>query len=144
MMVIGFTMLPSEETGWNEPKFAGMKKDVTQGPRVDNDRTYFNYVTHPLAGSEYYMMGRNRGLTWWQGLAYATAMSCAFEFLIESAYEQAAWQDLWITPISGAVIGELRWQIKKSLENPRTRKPEGFVNKLFYVVIDPFDGIYNL
>jgi len=143
-MLIGFTMLPSEETGWNEPKFRGMKRDLTMGPRVDNDRTYFNYVAHPIDGSEFYMMARNRGCNWWQGFAYAAAMSTFFEFVIESAYEQAAWQDLFITPVSGAALGELRWQIKKSVVDPKSGKPVGALNKFLYVFIDPIDAIYNL
>lgn len=143
-MVAAFTLLPSHVTGWSGPKFNGLRENFTQGPRVDNDRFAFNYIAHPLAGSEYYLIGRNRELNWWQSAAYSAAMSCIFEFLIESAYEQASWQDLWITPVSGSVIGELRWQVKKSLENPSTGKPVGTLNKILYVVIDPFDAVYKL
>lgn len=144
VMVIGFTLLPSDVTGWGEPRFNGLKKNFTVGPRVDNDRFLFNYVAHPLAGSEYYLIGRNRGLNWWQSAAYSAALSTAFEFLIESAYEQASWQDIWITPVAGTVFGELRWQVKKALENPSTGKPVGTLNKILYVVIDPFDAVYKL
>ena len=144
VMVIGFTFLPSDVTGWGEPRFNGLKKNLTVGPRVDNDRFLFNYVAHPLAGSEYYLIGRNRGLNWWQSTAYSVALSTAFEFLIESAYEQASWQDLWITPVAGTVFGELRWQVKKALENPSTGRPVGTLNKILYVVIDPFDAVYKL
>lgn len=143
-MVAAFTLLPTHVTGWSEPQFNGLKKNFSQGPRVDNDRFAFNYIAHPLAGSEYYLIARNRELTWWQGFAYSAAMSSIFELLIESAYEQASWQDLWITPVSGTVIGELRWQVKKSLENPSTGKPVGTLNKILYIVIDPFDAVYKL
>lgn len=144
VMLWGFTLLPSEFTGWGEPQFNGLKKNFTVGPRVDNDRFLFNYVAHPLAGSEYYMIARNRDLNWWQSMAYSVALSTVFEFLIESTYEQASWQDLWITPVSGTVLGELRWQAKKALENPTTGKPVGTLNKILYVVIDPFDAVYKL
>jgi hypothetical protein len=144
VMVAAFTLLPTEVTGWHEPEFNGLKKNFTEGPRVDNDRFVFNYVAHPLAGSEYYLIARNRDLNWWQSMAYSTALSTAFEFLIESTYEQASWQDLWITPVSGTALGELRWQVKKALENPTTGKPVGTLNKILYVVIDPFDAVYKL
>lgn len=144
VMVAAFTLLPTEVTGWHEPEFNGLKKNFTEGPRVDNDRFLFNYVAHPLAGSEYYLIARNRDLNWWQSMAYSAALSSAFEFLIESAYEQASWQDIWITPVSGTVIGELRWQVKKALENPSTGKPVGIFDKILYVVIDPFDAVYKL
>lgn len=143
-MVVGFTFLPSEVTTWDRPKYDGLKGNFTTGPRFDNDRFVFNYVMHPIGGSELYMTARNRELTWWQSLAYAAAISTTFEFFIESAYERASWQDLWITPVSGAVLGELRWQIKKSLEDSTTGKPSGALNKILYVVIDPCDAVYKL
>jgi len=143
-MIAAFTALPAETTGWNAPKYEGLKGNFTQGPRFDNDKTYFNYVAHPLAGSEYYLAARNRNCTWWQSLAYSAAVSGVFEFFIESAYERASWQDLWITPVTGAVIGELRWQLKKALVSRTEGKPIGTLNKILYVVIDPMDAVYKL
>ena len=90
------------------------------------------------------MIARNRELTWWQSLTYAAAVSCTFEFFVESAYERASWQDLWITPVSGAFIGELRWQAKKALEDPHSGRPVGALNKVLYVIVDPFQAIYEL
>ncbi|MGE5787747.1 MAG: DUF3943 domain-containing protein [Myxococcales bacterium] len=143
-MVVGFTLLPSDVTTWERPEYDGLKGNFTSGPRFDNDRIIFNYIMHPIGGSELYMTARNRDLTWWQSLAYAAAISTTFEFFIESAYERASWQDLWITPVSGAVLGELRWQVKRSLEDPTTGKPNGTLNKILYVVIDPCNAVYQL
>jgi hypothetical protein len=142
--MLGFTLLPADVSGWHDPQFEGFKSNFTKGPRVDNDRFFFNYLAHPLSGSEYYITGRNRGLTPWEGLAYSAGMSTFFEFFIEASYERASWQDLWITPVAGFVVGELRWQGKKALEDPKTGKPEGILNKILYVVLDPFDPLYNL
>jgi hypothetical protein len=144
IMLLGFTRLPSEVSGWSEPRFEGLKGNFTKGPRVDNDRIIFNYVGHPLAGSEFHVIARNRGLNAWESLAYGFAMSTFFEFFVESAYERASWQDLWITPVSGMVFGELRWQAKKALEDKSTGKPKGTLNQILYVVLDPFDPIFNL
>ena len=143
-MVGGFTLLPKNATGWSQPEFSGLEGNFTKGPRFDNDHGYWNYAFHPLGGSEFYMMARNRELTWWQSLTYAAAVSCTFEFFVESAYERASWQDLWITPVSGAFIGELRWQAKKALEDPHSGKPVGALNKVLYVIVDPFEAIYEL
>ena len=142
--VVVLSFFPKDFTGWNRPNFDGLKKNFTEGPSFDFDNFFFNYIAHPIDGSEFYLVARNRGLTWWQSFAYAAAVSTVFEFLIESAYERASWQDLWITPVSGTVIGELRWQAKKALENPHTGKPSGTANKILYVVIDPVDAIFNL
>lgn len=143
-MVATLSLLPHDVSGWNKPNFYGLKRTFTSGPSFDYDHYYFNYLAHPYDGSEFYLAARNRDCNWWQSFLYAAAVSSAFEFVIESAYEGASWQDLWITPVSGAVIGELRWQAKKALENPKTGKPVGTANKILYVVVDPLDAIFNL
>ena len=142
--VATLSLLPKDTTSWNKPEFKGLKSNFTKGPSFDFDNFYFNYIAHPYDGSEFYLVARNRKLTWWQSLLYAAAVSTTFEFLIESAYEGASWQDLWITPVTGAVIGELRWQAKKALEDPQTGKPVGTVNKILHVVVDPVDAVLNL
>lgn len=142
--VATLSLLPKQTTSWNKPEFHGLKSNFTTGPSFDFDNFYFNYIAHPYDGSEFYLIARNRKFTWWQSLLYAAAVSTTFEFLIESAYEGASWQDLWITPVSGAVIGELRWQAKKALEDPQTGKPVGTVNKILHVVVDPVDAVLNL
>jgi hypothetical protein len=138
------SLLPKDFTSWNKPNFYGLKRNFSHGPNFDYDNFFFNYIAHPIDGSEFFLIARNRKLTFWESFAYAAAVSSFFEFVIESAYEGASWQDLWITPVSGTVIGELRWQAKKSLENPRTGKPSGTANKILYVIIDPVDAILNL
>ena len=143
-MVATLSLLPHDISGWNKPNFFGLKRTFTSGPSFDYDHYYFNYLAHPYDGSEFYLVARNRDCNWWQSLLYAAAVSSAFEFVIESAYEGASWQDLWITPVSGAVIGELRWQAKKALENPKTGKPVGTANKILYVVVDPLDALFKL
>lgn len=142
--VATLSILPKETTSWNKPEFHGLKSNFTKGPSFDFDNFYFNYIAHPIDGSEFYLVARNRKLPWWQSFLYAAAVSTTFEFLIESAYEGASWQDLWITPVSGAVIGELRWQAKKALEDPHTGKPVGTVNKILHVVVDPVDAVLSL
>ncbi len=139
-----FTLLPNDWTGWEDPEFKGLKENFTIGPRVDNDRWAWNYIAHPVSGAEYYLLARNRDAQWYGSFAYSFAMSTFWEFFIESAYEQASWQDLFITPVAGAALGELRWQAKKALENPSTGRPSGTLNKVLYVLIDPFDAVTKL
>lgn len=142
--VAALSLVPQDVSGWNKPNFYGLKRTFTSGPSFDYDHYYFNYIAHPYDGSEFYLVARNRDYTWWQSFLYAAAVSSTFEFVIESAYEGASWQDLWITPVSGAVIGELRWQAKKALEDPESGKPIGTTNKILYVIVDPLDAIFKL
>jgi len=142
--VAALSYLPHDISGWIRPNFYGLKKNFKSGPSFDFDHDYFNYIFHPYDGSEFYLLARNRECTWWESFAYAAIVSSSFEFFIESAYEGASWQDLWITPVSGAVIGELRWQAKRALEDPKTGKPVGTTNKILHVLVDPVDAILNL
>ncbi len=139
-----FTLLPNEWTGWEDPEFKGLKENFTIGPRVDNDRWAWNYIAHPVTGAEYYLLARNREHSWYASFAYSAGMSTFWEFFVESAYEQASWQDIFITPVAGAALGELRWQIKRALVNPSTGRPVGPLKKVLYVLIDPFDAVTKL
>jgi hypothetical protein len=139
-----FTLLPNSWTGWEDPEFKGLKENFTIGPRVDNDRWAWNDIAHPVAGAEYYLLPRNRGYSWYASFAYSAGMSTFWEYFIESAYEQASWQDIFITPVAGAALGELRWQLKKALVNPSTGRPVGPLKKTLYVLIDPIDALTKL
>ncbi len=144
LCVGAFTLLPNDVTGWEDPEFKGLKENFTVGPRVDNDRWFWNYVAHPWSGSEYYLIARNREHSWYASAAYSMGMSTFWEFFVESSYEQASWQDIFITPVAGTVLGELRWQAKKALVHPSTGRPIGVLNKTLYVLIDPFDALTKL
>ncbi len=144
LCVGAFTLLPNDVTGWEDPEFKGLKENFTVGPRVDNDRWFWNYVAHPWSGSEYYLIARNREHSWYASAAYSMGMSTFWEFFVESSYEQASWQDIFITPVAGTVFGELRWQAKKALVHPSTGRPIGVLNKTLYVLIDPFDALTKL
>jgi hypothetical protein len=87
---------------------------------------------------------RNRNLNWWQSFLYSAAMSTFWEYVTEGYYEQVSVQDLFITPIAGAVLGELRFQAKQALIDPSTGKARGFWRKALVVLLDPMDGLSRL
>ncbi len=144
MCVGAFTLLPNDVTGWEDPDFKGLRENFTIGPRVDNDNWYWNYIAHPITGAEYYLLARNRDHAWYTSAAYSFGMSTFWEFFIESSYEQASWQDIFITPVAGTLLGEARYQAKKGLLNPATGRPVGTWKKIVYILIDPFDAFTKL
>jgi hypothetical protein len=138
-----FTQLPGEITGWDnaKPNFLNPKNTFTKGPHFDSDDWYWNYVGHPVSGSEYYLLARNRKLGPLASLGYATGMSTLWEVGPEAIYERASIQDLIITPVAGAVLGELRYQAKQALIDKSTGKANTTLKKILVVVIDPVDAL---
>ena len=76
----------------------------------DNDWWYFNVFAHGLFGSEAYLAGRIFGHSPFISMAYAVFASFTWEYLWESWYQPPSAIDLFWTPFSGFLIGELRYR----------------------------------
>ena len=74
-------------------------------PHFDKDFYDFNLVRHTLAGSFYYGYYRTFGDTRQRSLALSTLSVLLFEFTIEVATERPSWQDIYQTPVLGALLG---------------------------------------
>ena len=74
-------------------------------PHFDKDFYDFNLVRHTLAGSFYYGYYRTFGDTRQRSLALSTVSVLLFEFTIEVATERPSWQDIYQTPVLGALLG---------------------------------------
>ncbi len=134
------TRFPATSTSWGDGSFGNILKNDLAGPRWDGDPWYWNYITHPVAGAEYYLLARNRGCSWTASLLYATAMSAYWELVTEAYFERPSSQDLIITPLAGLVLGELRYQAKVTvLEGQGTKA--GFWRVLAAVLLDPLDAL---
>jgi hypothetical protein len=136
-----FAALPPEVSGFAPADIRNIPRFAAMGPHFDDDRWGFNYIGHPLAGSEYYLIARNRKAAWWQGFLYSAAWSSFWEYAVEGLYERASVQDLLVTPIAGSVLGELRYQLRRSLINPRTGKADNAGLQLFVIALDPVQAL---
>lgn len=74
-------------------------------PHFDKDFYDYNLIRHTLAGSLYYGYYRTFGATRQRSLALSTASVLLFEFTIEVATEPPSWQDIYQTPVLGALLG---------------------------------------
>ena len=82
-------------------------ENVAKGPVWDNDDWAVNYIGHPVAGSYFYVWGRQSGLTWQESAILTTLMSTFFwEYGWESFAEVPSTQDLIVTPLLGSLLGE--------------------------------------
>lgn len=115
-------LLPEDATAWNKEEIRStpfLKRwwnHVKAGPVWDHDKWYFNYVLHPYGGATYYMSARSQGFNAPYSMLYAFGVSTLFwEYGIEAFNEIPSIQDLIITPLAGAVIGEAFYVLKRSI-----------------------------
>lgn len=115
-------VLPESVSNWNREEmsintiFSDWWDHVREGPVVDNDDFFLNYVTHPYCGAIYYMGARSAGLSAPYSFLYAVGLSTFFwEYGIEAFAEVPSVQDLIVTPVCGAILGEAFYLAKRSI-----------------------------
>lgn len=118
--------MPGTVTGWDKEKissnpngiFAEYKDNIRRGPVWDKDDGFFNYVAHPAAGAAYYTLSRHNGKSPLESFGYSVAMSTFFwEYGFEAFAEIPSIQDLIITPVIGALLGEVAYQYEQKIRN---------------------------
>jgi hypothetical protein len=121
------------------------KQNVNDGPVMDHDSFFINYVTHPYSGAVYFMTARSSGFTFLESFGYSAIMSTFFwEYGIEAFAEIPSIQDLISTPILGSAMGEGFFYAKKSiLRHDKRVLKSRFLGKTTLFLIDPFNSILN-
>jgi hypothetical protein len=103
-------MAPESFSGWTQEdkdnySFSRWKENVSN-PIWDDDAWYVNYILHPYWGATFYIRARERGLKRMQSFWYAVLLSTIYEFGAEALFEPVSYQDLIVTPVAGALLGE--------------------------------------
>jgi hypothetical protein len=109
---LGFLILyvaPESVSNWSEEDkehydFKKWMHNVTH-PTVDEDKWWINYILHPYWGSAYFLDARGRGFGRWGSFWYSFFASNLYEFGTEAFAEEASVQDIFVTPIGGALLG---------------------------------------
>ncbi len=101
---------PESISSWTEEdkenySYEKWQENVRSAQR-DSDEGFVNYVLHPYWGATYYIRGRERGFTRTQSFLFSATLSTLFEFGFEAAFEEPSYQDLWVTPVIGSLVGE--------------------------------------
>ncbi|WP_429739316.1 DUF3943 domain-containing protein [Enterovibrio makurazakiensis] len=116
------TFLPESVTNWTPEdrdfsNLAGKWWDnVSAGPVWDKDDHYLNYVMHPYFGGVYYTAARHSGFTEFESFLYSFTMSTFFwEYGVESFAEVPSIQDIIVTPLFGAAVGEWMYLTEKEI-----------------------------
>jgi hypothetical protein len=74
-------------------------------PHFDKDFYDYNLVLHTMTGSLYYGYYRAFGSSRPRSLALSTLSALLFEFTVETGTERPSFQDIYQTPVLGAVVG---------------------------------------
>lgn len=145
--------LPEDATNWNRAEFHNTPLWVRwrdhvlkEGPEWDHDNTMFNFLLHPYSGAAYFMAGRSAGLSFWGSLLFCTGISTlAWEFGIEAFMERPSWQDIFITPLVGSVMGEGFFRIKRYLVANNYRLfGSPIVGNIVAFLVDPVNEVVGL
>lgn len=110
-------VLPDDVSKWDKsiPPSYYLRRAYTHAPVWDRDHFFWNWIIHPVAGQQAYLLERNEGRGPWRGFVVATAASVGWEYGFEAFIERPSAQDLLITSPVGAALGELSWQATRRL-----------------------------
>ncbi|MEF1289731.1 DUF3943 domain-containing protein [Vibrio sp. M260118] len=116
------TLLPEEITKWEKDDRdisslgSKWKDNVSSGPVWDRDEHVLNYIMHPYFGGVYYTAARHAGFDEFESFLYSATMSTFFwEYGVEAFAEVPSWQDIFITPFFGAIVGEMMFEKEQDI-----------------------------
>lgn len=144
-------IMPESFTSWDKEEMledgilSKWKDNVTSGPVWDEDGFFFNWISHPWAGAVYYMSARGSGYNKWESFAYSALMSTfLWEYGVEAFAETPSWQDLFITPILGSILGEqfFRWK-GNIIKNEKKVLNSRFLGGTSLFLMDPFNQVLD-
>lgn len=138
-------LMPESVTKWDKSTMSFSTvtdkwvDNVTSGPVWDGDDWLLNYVGHPYQGAAYYVVARKSGFGWKGAFIYsAVCSSFMWEYGFESFAERPSLQDLIVTPVAGALLGELFLHgEKRIMRNGGTVMGSKFLGNISLVLLDP-------
>ena len=141
-------LMPSSFTNWEDDgknPFSKWWDNVTDGPVWDEDDLFLNYIAHPYCGAIYYMGARSAGANAFESFLYSFALSTFFwEYGIESFAEVPSIQDLIVTPVGGAIVGEGFYLAKRHIyENDGKLMNSEVLGSTAVFLMDPMTEITN-
>ncbi len=157
MLAVGITAIlyfsPKEVSQWDDDeKNLGLMElsgkywdNVSNGPVIDSDNFIINYFGHPYFGSVYYVRARHKKKSPLQSLAFSFFMSTfIYEYGIEAFFEKPSIQDMIVTPVFGAILGEFSLGLEQIiLKDNRKLLYSRTLGELCLFLIDPLQDIVD-
>ncbi len=117
VMGLGITGLVSLDLHDSDPSRENFLSALrSPAPRPDDDGPLFNFVLHPLWGSETYLRARSADFSMRDSFAFSMGASVTWEYLIESWTEHPSQQDLVYTTGLGWMVGEARYRLLQTAD----------------------------
>lgn len=118
------------------------KNVFSSGPVWDNDKWEVNYIGHPYFGAAYYSHAMNSDYTRLESLTYSFMMStCLYEYGLEAFFEDPSIQDLFVTPLGGALVGEVFISMKDGIvSNERKVLGSKILGSMCLFMLDPISA----
>lgn len=145
-------LLPESTTNWDKSDiklntlFDKWWEHVKEGPVIDHDDWFLNWITHPYWGAVYYMSARSAGANAPYSFLFSVIASTFFwEYGVEAFAEVPSIQDLIITPVVGSIIGEGFYLSKRHiLANNYKLLNSKILGHTTLFLIDPITEVINL
>ncbi len=145
-------VMPESVTNWDDEdrswdNILGKWRDnVCEGPVLDEDNFFLNWVMHPYFGAVYYQAMRGSGYNWRISFLYsAVASTFYWEYGIESLAEVPSTQDLLITPLVGSALGEgFHWARKKIKSSEDRIMGSLFLGRTSLFLLDPLNEVHDI
>jgi len=145
MAVSVMYLAPESITNWSSEQRHSYDfkkwRDNVRRPVWDGDRWWINYVLHPYWGGTYYIRARERGFDRQAAFWYSALLSTLWEYGAEALAEPVSIQDLIVTPIAGALVGEYLFEPWRASIRAQAR-PLGLADQIVLAVTDPL-GVVN-
>lgn len=71
----------------------------------DKDEPFWNWMVHPISGSQLYLFYRARGYHQWRAVGMTFISQALWEFAVEIYTEPTSFQDNYITTVWGSILG---------------------------------------
>ncbi len=137
---LAYVFYSPDELNWGYPSFDRFWTNISQlSYRWDPDEWIFNYLMHPLVGSETYIRARMQGFTVLESFMFAFASSTFWEYCGEGWFEPVSIQDMIVTPTIGSLLGEARFRAKLAL-----KKNGSTTAAVFAYIIDPIQSTVDV
>jgi hypothetical protein len=112
-------LAPTSVSNWTQEdkdnvNFEKWWNNVTD-PKWDSDKWWINYGLHPYWGASYFVRARMRGYDSRESFWYSVALSTIYEFGVEAIFEEPSIQDIFVTPVFGAVLGSAFMNIREDI-----------------------------
>jgi hypothetical protein len=137
---------PEDVSGWSDEDKDDYSfdkwKDNVGNPVWDEDKWWINYVLHPYWGGTYYIRAQERGFTPAQSFLFSALLSTMYEFGVEALFEAPSYQDLIVTPVVGALVGQFLFAPLREHIRAQPGEP-GWGGKTVLFLTDPM-GVLNV